>query len=59
MNSLICRLRYALHMFSRIEGNDLKDWKFCWACACCAWKDLDGESQHPIESADEEMTYWR
>lgn len=58
MKSLLWKYRYARHMFDRIEGDGLKDWKFCWYNACVSWEELDGPNSDPIDSANEEMSCW-
>ena len=62
------KFRYANHVFCRAmtcEGHGL-DWAFCWDMATTGWqialeweKTIDAAlKESPIESAEEEMSYW-
>ncbi|MFI8384851.1 hypothetical protein [Pseudomonas sp. NPDC079086] len=58
MKSLIWKIRYARHFYRRIAGDCWKDWSLSWESACVSWDELDGPDTDPIESADEELSYW-
>lgn len=58
MKELIWKIRYARHMFKRMKGDSLSDWKFCWYNASVGWEELDGTNTDPIDSADEEISCW-
>jgi len=58
MKSLIWKWRFARHMYRKLAGDCYADWKLAWGAACTVWVDCDGGNYDPIESADEELTYW-
>lgn len=56
MEAFIWKIRYAWHMYRKI-GNTA--WLFCWKCAgehLIGFEDAIDE--HPVDCADEEMSYW-
>ena len=58
MSKLIWKLRYAMHMRKR-SGIA---WEWCWHSAGESYNDLTSDGSikdyHPINSADDEMSYW-